>query len=75
MTGINKDEAGWFDANVDLLNNYIKQAVEDVKVSHPGFDIKFVPMDNYITLGGHAVVPDARSMIKSVTPGLISIFF
>lgn len=51
VTGLGRDEADWVDDQVDVLNDRIQGAVNSVKTSYPNFDISYVSVINYITVG------------------------
>jgi len=51
VTGVSRNEADWMDAQVNTLNSKIVAAVNQVKSANSGFDIQYVSVVNYITIG------------------------
>ncbi|HQY97251.1 MAG TPA: GDSL-type esterase/lipase family protein [Phycicoccus sp.] len=51
VTGITGNEAVWFDAQSDMLNGHVANAVDAAKAANPALDIKYVSVTSYLPVG------------------------
>jgi hypothetical protein len=60
VSGINHGEAVWIDQQVDMLNQQIISAINDVRATRPNVDLQFVDVSNFFSVGACTTSPSTR---------------